>query len=354
MMLGNDAAWSLPATAYNDPARFATERRMIFETNWLLFTWSGRLPEPGDYVTGTLAGHNIFVMRGDDGQVRAFHNVCRHRAAELVRGESGHCGGLVTCPYHSWGYLRDGRLHRAVNFGSETVFDPAEWGLIQADCEEWRGLVLVRIARGGPSVAEWLGPVADFAAPFPLEKQKFFSKKERVVDVDWKIYGENYLECYHCRAMHPGLCASLDIDRYQIDVYDRDKFFHLHAPARNPDATQGTYLYRFPFLMLNLYDWGSSIATVEPLGPGRIRHINWYFFEDISPEREAENRRSADWSAEIITEDLEVITAVQRNMNAGIFQQAPLSRAEEYAVIAFDRMCEDALSPPEPIVVAAE
>jgi phenylpropionate dioxygenase-like ring-hydroxylating dioxygenase large terminal subunit len=352
--LGSDAEWSLPAHAYRDPARFELERKEIFEKNWLLFTWSERMAKPGDYVNGTLAGHNIFAIRGDDGVVRAFHNVCRHRAAELVKGETGSCGGLVVCPYHSWSYRRDGRLHKAVNFGPETKFDAHEWGLIAADCTEWRGLIFVRIATEGPSLLEWLGPVADLAAPFPLEKQHYFRTKERIVDVDWKIYGENYLECYHCRAMHPGLCQTLDIEKYQINVFPEEKFFHLHAPGRNPGDTQGCYLYRFPFLMLNLYDWGSSIATVEPLGPGRIKHINWYFFEDVSPEKAEENFATTEWSAQIITEDLEVITTVQKNINAGTFKQSPLSKSEEYAVIAFDRMCDEALRPSGPRAVAAE
>ncbi|MBB3772183.1 phenylpropionate dioxygenase-like ring-hydroxylating dioxygenase large terminal subunit [Angulomicrobium tetraedrale] len=354
MILGNDAEWSLPASAYRDPARFEAERKQIFAKNWLLFSWSERIPNPGDYVTGELSGHGIFAIRGDDGKVRAFHNLCRHRAAQLVSGETGSCGGLIVCPYHSWSYRRDGRLFKAVNFGTETKFDASEWGLIAADCEEWRGLVFVRLDRGGPSLVEWLGPVVDLAAPFPLERQHYFNKKERVVDVDWKIYGENYLECYHCRAMHPGLCATLDIDRYEINVFPEQKYFHLQAPGRSMDDTQGCYLYRFPFLMLNLYDWGSSIATVEPLGPGKLKHINWYFFEDISPEKAEENQKTADWSAQIITEDLEVITKVQKNINGGVFPRAPLSKSEEYAVIAFDRMCEDALRFDGPIAAAAE
>ncbi|WP_075217589.1 aromatic ring-hydroxylating oxygenase subunit alpha [Mongoliimonas terrestris] len=352
--IGRDAEWSLPAAFYRDEARYARERKMIFEANWLLFSWSERLAEPGDYVTGQLAGHSIFAIRGDDGKVRAFHNVCRHRASELLREETGRCGKLIVCPYHSWSFKRDGALHKAAEFGKDATFDPDEWGLYALDCEEWRGLVFVRIRREGPSLIDWLGPVVGFAERFPLEKQHYFTKKERVVDVDWKTYGENYLECYHCRAMHPGLCATLDIDRYAIDVHAEHELFHLHAPGREEGLTQGTYLYRFPFLMLNLYDWGSSIATVEPLGPGRLKHINWYFFEDVSPEKAEANQQSADWSAQIITEDLDIIVGVQRNLNAGIYTRGALSKTHEHAVIAFDRMAVEALERPGPQRIAAE
>jgi choline monooxygenase len=138
--------------------------------------------------------------------------------------------------------------------------------------------------------------------------------------------------------MHPGLCAAMDIDNYRIDSYRTEMFFHLHAPRRESGLTRGLYFYRFPTLMLNLYDWGSSIATVEPLGPGRIRHINWYFFTDVSPEKAEENRKSAEWSAQIVSEDLDIITGVQRNLNAGVYERGPLSPKYEAAVKSFQDM----------------
>ena len=167
--------------------------------------------------------------------------------------------------------------------------------------------------------------------------------------MDWKVYGENYLECYHCRAMHPGLCAAMDIERYRIDVYARERFFHLHAPKREGGLTRGLYFYRFPTLMLNLYDWGSSIASMNPLGPGRIEHVNWYFFADISPEREQENRQSTEWSAQIVSEDLDIITGVQRNLNAGVYERGPLSPKYEGAVKAFQDMVREELRPLDPV-----
>ena len=146
--------------------------------------------------------------------------------------------------------------------------DPAEWSLFPISADEWRGLVFIRIATNGPSLIDWLGPIVPLAAHYPLESQKYFMEKNRDVAVDWKAYGENYLECYHCRSMHPGLCESLDISRYTIDPHPEHGLFHLYGPKRDGGMTDGLYFYRFPFLMLNLYQWGSSIATVEPWGRG--------------------------------------------------------------------------------------
>jgi phenylpropionate dioxygenase-like ring-hydroxylating dioxygenase large terminal subunit len=335
--------WTLPASLYRDPQHYERERQSIFAAHWSLFSWSARVAKPGDYVSGVVAGYPVFVMRGDDGVLRGFHNVCRHRGAALLSKESGDCGKLLVCPYHSWSYLRDGRLAKATDFGGDVDFDSKEWGLIEIDVEEWRGLVFCRIKRGGEHIKSWLGQIDTMAADYPLETQKHFLSREREVEVDWKAYGENYLECYHCRAMHPGLCAAMDIDRYTLDVYRNEGFFHLYAPRREGGLTRGLYFYRFPYLMLNLYDWGSSIATVEPLGAGRIRHINWYFFQDISPERAEENRRSADWSGQIVTEDLDMLLGVQRNLNAGIYDRGPLSPKHEHAVKGFQDMVREAL-----------
>jgi choline monooxygenase len=351
MRAGSDLQMTMPASCYSDPAVFARERSQIFARNWSLFTWSEHLLQSGSYVTGTCAGYPVVVIRGEDGVARGFHNVCRHRAAALFANETGTCGKHIVCPYHSWCYDLTGRLERATDFGAK--LDPETWGLHAIDVEEWRGLVFVRVRRDGPTLREWLGPIDTMAADYPLEAQHYFSSRIREEDVDWKIYGENYLECYHCRVMHPGLCAAMDIKQYKIDVYADEWLFHLYAPRRDGGLTRGLYFYRFPYLMMALYDWGSSLATIEPLGPGRIRHINWYFFTDISPERAAENTRVADWSAEIVTEDFNVVCGVQRNLSAGIYEQGPLSPRYEHAVLAFQQMVRNSLDNP-PLRAAAE
>lgn len=348
-------SWTMPASAYRDPLQFARERSRIFARNWALFTWSERLAHPGSYVAGTLAGYPIFLIRDTDGCIHGFHNVCRHRAATLFAEEEGRCTSrAIVCPYHRWTYDFSGRLLKATDFGNRAHPDPEEWRLTEIDVAEWRGLVFARLERGGPELKSWLGPIDTMAADYPLESQHFFSARTRDVAVDWKAYAENYLECYHCRGMHPGLCAAMDIDQYRIDVQRDNWLFHLYAPRREGGLTRGLYFYRFPFLMLNLYDWGSSIATIEPAGAGQVRHINWYFSQDISPEKTEENQRSVDWSAQIVTEDLAILVGVQRNLNAGIYHRGPLSPKYEHAVLAFQDMVRAALDDGGNIQAAAE
>jgi phenylpropionate dioxygenase-like ring-hydroxylating dioxygenase large terminal subunit len=336
------AAPTLPASAYRDPTLFERERRDIFAREWLLFGRSDQLPDPGDLLSATIIGYPVIVVRQPDGSLRGFHNVCRHRAAMLTQETTGSLpGGMIRCPYHSWTYGLDGCLNRAPGFGA--AVEPGDWSLFPIAADEWRGLVFIRIATTGPSLLDWLGPIVPLAAHYPLENQRFFMEKDREVAVDWKVYGENYLECYHCPNMHPGLCEALDISRYTIDAHAEHGLFHLYGPKRDGSATDGLYFYRFPYLMLNFYQWGSSIATLEPLGAGRVRHINWYLFSNISPERAEENRRSAEWSAQIVTEDLEMTVGVQRNLAAGIYDRGILSPRQERAVKAFQDMVRAAL-----------
>ncbi len=335
--------WSLPSALYRDPAQFQLEREKIFSQEWLLFAYREQLEKPGSYVAATAAGYPLIVLRDRDGRLQAYHNACRHRGSRLVADGEGQFGKRIICPYHAWAYNLDGGLNKPVSssgYGDSLNCDAL--GLMPVSVDEWRGFVFVRIATEGQTLAEWLGPVVERATAYPLEKQHFFTKKVRDAPVDWKAYGDNYLECYHCRMLHPALCASMDVDGIQVEVDDwRMESF---APARNSNGTQGLFFFRFPFLMLNLYEWGSSIATLEPLGPGHIRHTNWYFFADVSPEKEEENRASVEWSATIVEEDLGILLGVQENLNAGAFDRGPLSPTQEVAVVAFQKMVERALA----------
>lgn len=334
---------TLPASWYCDPAIFAKERPAIFHRHWQLFAHESRLPGPGDYLAGTLAGFPVFVMRGRDGAIRGFHNVCRHRAAQLLPDGVGHAKSLV-CPYHGWSYDGEGKLIRARDFGDDPGLDAAGMRLFPLRTETWKGLVFVCFDLDAPPLIDWLGPIAVMAKDYPLERYRFYRDKLRDVAVDWKAYGDNYLEGYHLELMHPGLCAAIDVSQYFIDVYQKEGFFHLYGPRREDGLTQGLYFYRFPVLMLNLYDWGASIATIDALGPGRMLHTNWYLFEDLSPATRAERDRITEWAVEIVSEDIAVVTGVQRNLNAGVYDRGRLSPRHEHALKGFQDMARDAVA----------
>jgi choline monooxygenase len=138
-------------------------------------------------------------IRGDVGKIRAFHNVCCRRGAQLLAEGAGDCSKLVVWPYHSWSYKRDGRLNKAADFGGDANFDPDPCALHAVGAKEWRGLVFIRLKRGGPDVIK-ARPIHEMAADYPLEQQHYFMAKNRDIAVDRRIYDENYLECYYSRA----------------------------------------------------------------------------------------------------------------------------------------------------------
>src|SRR5882672_6742330 len=144
---------TLPAVAYHDPRWYAAERHAVFATEWQLAGFRAHLHEPGDLVTHEFAGWNVLVVLDGDGELRAFHNVCRHRAGPLCTEAHGH-GSALVCGYHGWVYALDGALQRARDFGADV--DTSELGLKPIAVAEWRGLVFVRLALDGSPLLDAL------------------------------------------------------------------------------------------------------------------------------------------------------------------------------------------------------
>src|SRR5437016_3546898 len=162
---------SLPAWIYRDAEFFEREQQAIFRNSWQLVCHLSDVPRPGDFHTFEFYGESVLVLRAEDGAVRAFHNVCRHRAARLLDGPRGHCGGRITCPYHAWTYALDGRLIGVPQRDSFPGLDRARHGLVPLEHELFMGFVFVRFAPGLPSVREMAAPYAHELAPYRPEEQ---------------------------------------------------------------------------------------------------------------------------------------------------------------------------------------
>src|ERR1700740_497668 len=145
---------SLPAWLYTDQGFFESERLHLFSRTPHLVCHVNDIPNPGDYQTLDILGEKFFALRGADGVVRSFHNVCRHRASRLAAGESGNCGHRLVCPYHAWSYALDGALKSVPPWQGFEDLDRASYGLVPLEQEIWRGFVFVRTQKGAPSVAE--------------------------------------------------------------------------------------------------------------------------------------------------------------------------------------------------------
>ena len=167
---------------------------------WNFIGRADRIPNAGDYFTIEFAGVPVIVMRGSDGEVRAFANTCRHRGALLLEGE-GNCRA-IRCPYHSWTYDIDGKLIVAPEMDATSGFDPAEWHLTPIRLESWAGFIFINFDDTAPPLMQYLGDLPQKLASYRFEDMVCVRRKEYVLDCNWKIYVENAMEAYHIATVH--------------------------------------------------------------------------------------------------------------------------------------------------------
>jgi choline monooxygenase len=332
---------TLPASAYVDAGTYERERTAVFARQWQLAGFRAHLREPGDVATHTFAGWNVLVVVQDDGSLRAFHNVCRHRAGPVVDADHGHCSTLV-CRYHGWVYERDGTLKSARDFGDDTL-DPAAFGLLPVAVDEWRGLVFVNLAgEHAPPLTVDLGAFFAEADGQPIEDFSYSHRLLHDVAANWKVYGDNYMEGYHIPLVHPGLNKEINAKQYRVDV--RDRCCVHSAPARDGAINSGKWLWRYPNLALNFYADGMNVERFVPAGPRRTQVIYDYFFRDL--DARAENEAVAQMGCAVLDEDRTICEAVQRNLESGIYDTGRLSPRHENGVRAFQQWVRESLTAP--------
>ncbi len=210
---------SLPRARYVEEAEFRRERDAVLFADWFCAGRSEQVAGPGDYLAITVAGESVLVVRGRDGQLSGFYNLCRHRGSRLVPagdgdpsgapGPTGCFGGTVRCPYHGWTYGLDGGL-RAAPFLPDLRRHRAELSLHPVDVADWGGFLFVRLdprGRAAGPLLDWLGEMPARVAAYPLAELRIGYRLVYQVAANWKVILENYNECYHCGPVHPELCA---------------------------------------------------------------------------------------------------------------------------------------------------
>jgi carnitine monooxygenase subunit len=343
---------SLPAWIYRDPEFFERERQAIFRNSWQLVCHLSDVPRPGDFQTFEFLGESLVVVRTEDGGVRAFHNVCRHRAARLLDGSHGHCGKRITCPYHAWTYSLDGRLVAVPNKEAFKGLDTARHGLAMIEHEIFMGFVFVRLAGGLPSVAEMIAPYAHELAPYRLEELVPLGRVSlRPRAVNWKNVADNYSDGLHINIAHPGL-TRLFGRGYGIEAKPWiDKMWGLlrDSPSSNwsermyqrllprdaqlPAERQRLWVYfkLWPNVAFDIYPDQIDFMQFLPLSPTEtmIREIA-YVHPEASPSRALRATRYLNWriNRRVSLEDKTLIERVQAGMASSSYTSGPLSEGE--------------------------
>ncbi len=348
--IGDDEAFGLPAWVYHDPEFFELEKQLVFRTSWHLVCHQNDIPATGDYHTFEILGESVVSVRGDDGQIRSFHNVCRHRASRLLDGQKGQCGRRITCPYHAWTYSLDGRLIGVPFKETFRGLDPQNSGLAALDQEIFMGFVFVRFAPGLPGVREMAAPYLHELAVYRMEElvpQGRVTLRPR--QVNWKNVADNYSDGLHINVAHPGLTrlfgkgygieAQPWIDKMWGALRDvpssnwSERLYQKLLPAvdRLPPERQRlwTYFKLWPNVAFDIYPDQVDFMQFVPVSPTEtlVREIAY-----VHPDNRREMRaaRYLNWriNRKVNLEDKALIERVQAGMSSSSYTVGPLSENE--------------------------
>ncbi len=322
------------AEFYFSPDIFELERRNIFQRNWVFFCHESQVAEAGDYLVGNVVGQSVYVMRGKDGVVRAFFNVCQHRAHQLLSGR-GNLKSVIRCPYHSWTYDLDGRLRSAPKCDDVKNFDKASISVSAVRMETVGGFVLVNLDADAPSLDETAPTFRERLEAMVSDSAKLHHAKTQEFDINanWKVVVENFLENYHSfysGPAHASLSDIIDQSSYQWDIAGKviqfvgqggapDKLpYSVSGPRTLSGRSEGfiiTFLWpSTAFIVLP----GANVLLVfqmNPTAPEATFEPLHYF--TLDGEIDASTRSAVDWFNEALgPEDVVICESVQRGLHS--------------------------------------
>jgi len=336
---------------YLNPEVLDLEYDAFFLRRWQLAGHRNEVPEPGDYVTVDLGRDSAVVLRGKDGGLRAFLNVCRHRASRIFEGK-GHCRGVVKCPYHGWTYGLDGSLLGIPREENFAPIDRGQFGLHEIQLEDFHGLLFVRVRGDGPSVAEQFAHTAEYFEQYDTGSYVACAEPvHQVWECNWKVAWDNYLENYHIPVGHPGLnrlvkstdegeelTSGLSYGVFAI----RDKPSNVDAERRYQELFPAAF-ERIPEdlhnrwvqfglsgnLGIDLYPELLDIFQIMPLGHDKTL-VRALFYGHPNPTREEQKLRhlNLDINGSINDEDRDLCERVQKGLATTGYRPGPLSSEE--------------------------
>lgn len=326
-------SYTIPANYYIDPGIYEREKQAIFFKSWNYAAHVSQLAANGDYVTVRIADQNIIVLRGQDGVLRAFYNVCSHRAHELLQG----CGrvNIITCPYHAWTYRTDGRLRSAVGQKHVEGFAADEFSLKPVRLEEYAGFIFVNLDPDAEALASSAGSLADDIKGYceRVPDLKFAHRLTYEIKANWKNVVDNFLECYHCSVAHPAFVDLVDIKNYKTRTYDLYSS-HVSPPGRSnntayqfPEGQAGNFAawWLWPNVTFNVFPGPANITVlhIQPTGPETtLEHFD-FFFEEASPS--PAELQAIDYVDKVLQpEDIGLVESVQRGLHSRGYSQGRL------------------------------
>jgi Rieske 2Fe-2S family protein len=292
------ARTTLDAGAYTDPAWFDREADRIFAAMWLAVGRSDELAGPGAFIAREIAGASVLIVRGQDGRIQAWHNVCRHRGTRLCLAAAGTFQGSIQCPYHAWTYALDGALLAAPQMDDAAGFAKADYSLHRVACDTWDGHLFINLSEDPAPLSAQLGELPARFAPWGMADLRLVHRSHYDVATNWKLVVQNYNECLHCPVIHPLLnrmhhylgaenvpstttyCGGAMGFRDGVETLSTDgRRRRAVLPGLGArDRVLVNYFAIYPNFLLTLHPDYMMTITIWPQGPGRTRLVaEWHF-----------------------------------------------------------------------------
>src|SRR6202047_4587539 len=352
-----ECAQTLASRFYTDPSILDTERARIFRRTWQLVGTLDHacgevngvkrtIADPESFFTAEVAGEPIVVVRDKDGTLRAFSNVCRHRAGPIASGSG--CKSVLRCGYHGWTYTLDGRLIGTPDVEGVEFFDRSTMGMVPLRLETWEQFIFVNFNRDAEPLSTYLGDIPEQAHRFQFEGLEFAEHRDYVINCNWKVYVDNVLEGYHIPIAHPGLMREIDYSQYRTDTFryhsqqfapirameQEDMGERFYAPGNG--TQEALYFWIFPNLMLNIYPDNVSTNLIVPISQDKTLTIfEWFFHDNASDKARERIQKAVAFSDEVQQEDIGLCESVQRGLRSATYDRGRYSVQRENGVHHF-------------------
>ena len=354
-------SYTLPSYVYTDPEVFEIEKEKIFYRSWQFVAHKSSFEKPGDYVTVQICDQNLFVMMGKDDELRAFYNVCQHRAHELLPPGRGNVKSVIVCPYHAWAFEREGQLRGAPRSQNRPGFNKADYSLKQVRLEVFLNSIFINLDDDA-------APLSEIAADLEADVRKripYFDKLkvptegllgQSRINAGWKVVVDNYVECYHCDHAHKAFANLICMDTYQHDTFglwsrqiggDIRQDNTAYEIADDAPVMNSVFWYLWPNTTINVLPGSEevNISVIRPVSLGEADFTG----PSLSTTGEFDQSRS-DYTADVLVpEDISLCESVQRGLKSKGYTQGPLivdderSGRGEHALHHFHRLVQKTL-----------
>jgi Rieske 2Fe-2S family protein len=367
-----EVAPGLPSTYYYDPAHHARELEAIWYREWICVGHTSDWKDEGEYRVFSLGDQKIIITKTSSGELKAYHNTCRHRGSELCSEKAGRFhSGRIVCPYHAWVYSLEGDLERAPRKVDTPDFDATNYSLYDVHLDSWGGFVFINLAEEPQiSLLSSLGIETDYLTGWPLTELRLAHRESHVIQCNWKIFWENFMECYHCPGIHKDLSRIVPLYKEAVfstgDLPDSNPLKHTTerlAPGASTWSDDGdTPLPTFEALSEEDRAAGMSFSTfipsvylvahvdyvrsvcILPLGPEQTQiTVSWMLHADTLKNQKVDIDRLTRFARQVVMEDLAACELNQRGIKS-IRHNHGVLMPQEYDVLTFNNWIRQQLS----------